>query len=139
MKPIATGVAASVLAVVATTGAMAQSPYDDAYCRQFADQQTAALRAQAGNQAAGSTFMGALLGAGVGAAVGGGRGAAIGAGTGAFVGGASGSAQAQQMNDYATQQYYAYYQQCMASRGAAPPPPPAYPPNGYPPGGYPPR
>src|SRR6202030_1860132 len=95
----------------------------DAPCRQYADQQTAALRAQAGNQAVGSAVVGTVLGAGIGAAVGGGRGAAIGAGTGAVVGGASGAANAQATSDYANQQYYAYYNQCMQQRSG---PAPAY-------------
>jgi hypothetical protein len=132
MKPIATGVVGGVLVALATTGALAQTPYDDAVCRQYADQNTAGLRAQAGNQAVGSTLLGAALGAGIGAAIGGGRGAAIGAGSGALVGGVGGSANAQATADYANQQYYAYYQQCMASRAPAPPPP-GYAPPGYPP------
>lgn len=81
MRPVATGVIGGVLAVLGSASAMAQG-YADATCRQYADQQTAALRAQAGNQAVGSAVVGTVLGAGIGAAVGGGRGAAIGAGTG---------------------------------------------------------
>jgi len=131
MKPIATGVAGGLLVALATTGAMAQTPYDDAVCRQYANQNTAALRAQAGDQAVGGTVVGALLGAGIGAAVGGGRGAAIGAGTGAIVGTGAGVANAQATSDYANQQYAAYYQQCMASRTPAAPAP-GYPPQpGY--------
>ncbi len=132
MRPAAIGVVGGVLAVLASTAAMAQTAYDDATCRQYADQNTASLRAQAGNEAAGSAVVGGLLGAGIGAAVGGGRGAAIGAGTGAVVGGASGAANAQATSDYANQQYYAYYNQCMASRRG----PPAYQPQpGYSGGG----
>lgn len=134
MKPIVTGVLGGVMAALAATGALAQTAYDDAACRQYADQNTAALRAQAGNQAVGGTLGGALLGAGIGAAIGGGRGAAIGAGTGAIVGTGAGAANAQATSDYANQQYWGYYNQCMASRSG---PPPAYPPQpGYPPPGY---
>ena len=131
MKPIVSGITAGILAVCTAGAALAQSPYDDAVCRQYADQNTAALRAQAGNQAAGGALGGALLGAGIGAALGGGRGAAIGAGAGAITGGAAGSANAQATADYANQQYWAYYNSCMASRRPGPPPP-AY---GYPPQG----
>jgi uncharacterized protein YcfJ len=138
MKPIATGVIGGIMAALAATSALAQTPYDDMTCRQFADQQTAGLRAQASNQAVGSTVGGALLGAGIGAAIGGGRGAAIGAGAGAVTGGAAGSANAQATNDYANQQYWAYYQQCMASRTPTAPAYPAQQQGGYPaqPGGY---
>jgi uncharacterized protein YcfJ len=123
MQKFATGVASGVLVALTATGALAQTAYDDATCRQYADQNTAALRAQAQDQAVGGTVVGTLLGAGIGAAIGGGRGAAIGAGTGAIVGTGTGAANAQQTADYANQQYYAYYQQCMASRAPAAPPP----------------
>jgi uncharacterized protein YcfJ len=122
MKRIATGVASGVMVALTATAALAQTAYDDATCRQYADQQTAALRAQAQNQAVGGTIVGGLLGAGIGAAIGGGRGAAIGAGTGAIVGTGTGMANAQATDDYANQQYAAYYQQCMASRTPAPGP-----------------
>jgi hypothetical protein len=128
MKRIATGVASGVMVALTATAALAQTGYDDAVCRQYADQNTAALRAQAQNQAVGGTIVGGLLGAGIGAAVGGPRGAAIGAGTGAIVGTGTGMANAQSTSDYANQQYYAYYQQCMASRTQAAPPPQGYPP-----------
>jgi uncharacterized protein YcfJ len=117
MKPI-TGVLGGALALLATTGAMAQQ-YDPT-CQQWASQQAAAV---ANNQQAGSTLGGALLGAGIGAAIGGGRGAAIGAG--ALTGAGAGAAQAQ---DAGNQAYWSYYNQCMASRSA-----PAYQP-GYQPG-----
>ena len=133
MKLIAAGVLGGVMVALAASSALAQTAYDDAICRQYADQNTAALQAQAGNQAVGGTIVGALLGAGIGAAVGGGRGAAIGAGAGAIAGTGAGAAKAQATSDYAAQEYYAYYNQCMASRSA---PPPAYPPPGYPPPGY---
>ena len=49
MKPITMGVIAGTLAAVTLGGgAIAQNPYaDDIACRQYADQQTAGLRAQA--------------------------------------------------------------------------------------------
>ena len=128
MKSLTTGVIGGALALLATaTCAMAQTAYDDAVCRQYADQSTAGLRAQANNQAVGGTLGGALLGAGLGAAIGGGRGAAIGAGAGALTGAGAGAANAQNAGNQA---YWGYYNQCMASRSA---PPPAY---GAPPPGY---
>lgn len=113
--------------------AWAQSAYDDAACRQYADAQTAPMRAQASNQAVGNTLLGAGLGAAIGGAVGGGRGAGIGAASGAVLGTMGGAANAQGANDYIAQQYSGYYYSCMRARSAPPPgyaPAPAY---GYPP------
>ena len=127
----------AVLAVLTSTGAMAQSYYDDQACRQYADQQIAPLRDQVNSQAFGSALLGAGVGAAIGGAVGGGRGAGIGAASGAIVGGSAGAANAQNASAYLQQQYNAYYAQCMAAR--LPPPPPYYAP-GYPPApgyGYP--
>lgn len=140
MRPVKTSLAASVLAALMTsTAAMAQSYYDDQACRQYANQQVAALQGQANAQAFGSTLLGAGLGAAIGGAVGGGRGAGIGAASGALLGGTAGVANAQNAAGYAQQQYNAYYSQCMASRRPPPPssyaPPPAYAPApGYAPG-----
>jgi hypothetical protein len=130
-------VIAVLLAVTSLGGnAVAQSYYDDRACRQYADQQTAALQAQAGSQAVGSALLGAGLGAALGGAIGGGRGAGIGAASGAIAGTGIGAASAQNTAAYAQQQWYAVYSQCMQARQA---PPPAYPPGyGAPSGGYPP-
>jgi uncharacterized protein YcfJ len=125
MKRIATGVVSGVMVALTATAALAQTAYDDATCRQWASQQASYAQAQANNQAVGSTLLGAALGAGIGAAIGGGRGAAIGAGTGAIVGTGTGIANAQ---DAGSQAYYAYYQQCMASRTPAAAAPQGYPP-----------
>jgi hypothetical protein len=125
MRPVKTSLVAAVLAVLTTsTGAMAQSYYDDQACRQYAGQQVAAIQGQANAQAIGSTLLGAGLGAAIGGAVGGGRGAGIGAASGGVLGGATGIANAQNAAGYAPQQYNAYYSQCMAAR--TPPPPPSY-------------
>ncbi len=144
MKSVTTSFIGAVLAMFSTsTGAMAQSYYDDQACRQYADAAVAPLRNQAGAQAGAEAFGSALLGAGVGAAiggaVGGGRGAGIGAASGAIVGGSAGAANAQNTAAYVQQQYNAYYAQCMSSR-SAPPPPYGAPPPGYAPapGYYPP-
>jgi hypothetical protein len=136
MRPVKTSLAASILAALTTsTAAMAQSYYDDQACRQYANQQVAAIQGQANSQALGSTLLGAGLGAAIGGAVGGGRGAGIGAASGGVLGGATGIANAQNTAAYAPQQYNAYYSQCMAART---PPPPAYgaPGPGYPPPAY---
>jgi hypothetical protein len=124
MRPVKTSFVVAGLAVLtASTGAMAQSYYDDQACRQYAGQQVAALQGQANAQAFGGTLLGAGLGAAIGGAVGGGRGAGIGAASGAVLGGATGVANAQNAAGYAPQQYNAYYSQCMAART---PPPPSY-------------
>jgi len=120
MKPFATGMIAAVLALAATTSAMAQTAYDDATCRNYASQNASAAQAQANSNAVGSTLGGALLGAGLGAAIGGGRGAAIGAASGAVVGTGAGAAQAQGAGDQA---YWQAYNYCMSTRAPAPPPP----------------
>ena len=127
-----------IFAVLTSTGAMAQSYYDDQACRQYADQQVAPLRDQVNSQAFGSALLGAGVGAAIGGAVGGGRGAGIGAASGAVVGGGAGAANAQNASAYLQQQYNTYYAQCMASRRPAPPygAPPGYAPApgyGYPP------
>jgi hypothetical protein len=114
-------VSAVLAAIAVSTGAMAQSYYDDQACRQFADAQVAPLRDQANSQAIGSTILGAGLGAAFGAAVGGGRGAGIGAASGAIVGTGIGAANAQNAACYLQQQYNGYYAQCMASRRYPPP------------------
>jgi hypothetical protein len=126
MRPVKTSFVASVLAVTMSTAVMAQSYYYDQACRQYADQQVAAIQGQANAQAFGSTLLGAGLGAAIGGAVGGGRGAGIGAASGAVLGGATGVANAQNAAGYAPQQYNAYYSQCMAAR--TPPPASYYPP-----------
>ena len=130
MRPVKTSVAASILAALTTsTAAMAQSYYDDQACRQYANQQVAAIQGQANAQAFGSTLLGAGLGAAIGGAVGGGRGAGIGAASGAVLGGATGVANAQNAAGYLPQQYNAYYAQCMAAGDPAlTAPPPAYAP-----------
>jgi len=127
MRPVKTSFVAGVLAALTTsTAVMAQSYYDDQACRQYANQQVAALQGQANAQAFGSTLLGAGLGAAIGGAVGGGRGAGIGAASGAVLGGATGVANAQNAAGYAPQQYNAYYSQCTAAR--TPPPSPGYAP-----------
>ena len=144
MRSVTLSSVAAVL-LMASTGAMAQSPYDDQACRQYADAQTAPLRNQANTNAVGSTLLGAGLGAAIGGAVGGGRGAGIGAASGAVLGGGAGVVGTQNAQAALQQQYNAYYSQCMAARTSPPPAyntqPPAYAPAaGYPqPPAYPPN
>jgi hypothetical protein len=128
MKPVTTrlgGAGAVLAALIASSGAMAQTYADDMACRQYADSQIAPLRDQANANAVGSTLLGAGLGAALGAAAGGGRGAGIGAASGAVVGTGIGAANAQNNAAYLQQQYNAYYAQCMQARAA---PAPAYAP-----------
>ena len=94
MRAVTPRFVGAVLAVLTSTGAMAQSYYDDQACRQYADQQVALLRDQVNSQALGSALLGAGVGAALGGAVGGGRGAGIGAASGAIVGGSAGAAGA---------------------------------------------
>jgi uncharacterized protein YcfJ len=132
MKRIATGVLSGVLVALTATAALAQTPYDDQVCRQWASQNANYAQAQANNNTAGSALGGALLGAGLGAAIGGGRGAAIGAASGAVVGTGAGAAQAQGAGNNA---YYQAYNYCMSTR--TPAPAPAYgAPQGYGQPGY---
>jgi hypothetical protein len=119
-------IAALLALTTASASAVAQSYYDDQACRQYADQQTAPLRAQAGSQAVGSALLGAGLGAALGGAIGGGRGAGIGAASGAIAGTGVGAANAQNAAAYIQQQYNAFYAQCMQARQSPPAYPPAY-------------
>jgi len=131
MRSVTASFAGTVL-LLASSGAIAQSYYDDQACRQYADAQTAPLQNQASFQALGGTLLGAGLGAALGGAIGGGRGAGIGAASGAVVGGGASVANAQNAGAYLQQQYNAYYSQCMAARTSPPPaynaPPPTYAP-----------
>jgi outer membrane lipoprotein SlyB len=132
MGSLAKGLVGAALLTIAIGGtAAAQYPpsyADDMACRQYADQASAGVRAQADASTVGNTLGGAALGAALGAAIGGGRGAGIGAASGAVAGTSLGAANAPAAA-YSVQQWYAYYyQQCMASRQPAPP---AYAPQPY--------
>jgi hypothetical protein len=50
-------VGSALTALTVSTGAMAQSYYDDQACRQFADAQVAPLRDQVNSQAIGGTLL----------------------------------------------------------------------------------
>jgi len=100
---------------------------DQAACEQYADEQVAASRKEANQQAVGTALIGTALGAGLGAAAGdAGVGAAAGAaaGTGIAAGNAQGAAQTIQ------QRYDIAFSQCMYAKGEAVPgyePPPVAP------------
>jgi len=111
--------AAVLVVVAASTGAMAQSPYyDDLACRQYADAQIAPLRDQANAQ----TSAARCLAPGLGChrrrdrrravALG------IGAASGAIVGTGAGAPTPRTRRGYLQQQYNAYYAQCMSARSA---------------------
>lgn len=93
-----------------------QFQYDQATCKQYADDQTRG-QAEAANQT--GFFEGAggtLLGAGLGAAIGGGRGAAIGAASGAVAGTAVGATTSGQKQHSIQQQYNDAYVACMVAK-----------------------
>jgi uncharacterized protein YcfJ len=90
---------------------------EDAFCRQFAQQQVAGTTEQANNAQLGTAALGTVLAAGLGAAMGGGQGAAVGAGIGALGGTAIGSEQAQRGAFSAQQRFNLAYSQCMYSYG----------------------
>jgi uncharacterized protein YcfJ len=96
-----------------------QFRFDDASCRQYADQQiggSAAAKA-AEQQAVQSAVIGAAVGALAGAALGGSRGAGVGAGTGLVVGSAVGSSEANASGYAAQRRYDQAYVQCMYAAG----------------------
>lgn len=70
MKLVATKWTAVFVTLTMSTGAIAQSYYDDQACRQYADARTAPLRDQANSEAVGGALLGAGLGAALGAAAG---------------------------------------------------------------------
>jgi uncharacterized protein YcfJ len=111
---------------------------DQAYCKQFAEQQVAGQAENQNQRAVGVAVVGTVLGAGLGAAVGGGRGAGIGAASGALVGTGIGAGNSQGGQFTIQQQYDNAFSQCMYAKGNqvpgfqpvafAPPPPPPPPP-----------
>ena len=108
-----TAVLGGAVALLTATSAMAQTWQDEAVCRQWASQYASWAQAQANNNAVGSAFGGALLGAGIGAIAGGGRGAAIGAGAGGFTGASAGGARAQGVGN---QVWFDAFSYCMSTR-----------------------
>ena len=112
--------------------------YDNASCRQYAQQAVAGQAQNANTRAVGAAAIGTVLGAGLGAAIGGGRGAAIGAGSGAIAGTGVGMSSSANEQYSIQQQYDNAFAQCMYAKGEmvpgygpmmvnAPPPPPSGP------------
>jgi hypothetical protein len=121
-----------------------QFQYEQAGCKQYADQSVAGQSQNANQRAAGTaaigTLLGAALGAGIGAAAGNaGAGAAIGAGAGLAGGAGLGASTSSRTQLSIQDQYNNAYAQCMYAKGnlvpgygpmtqqPPPPPPPAYP------------
>lgn len=109
--------------------------YDQASCKQFAEQSVSGQAQNANTRAVGAAAIGTVLGAGLGAAIGGGRGAAIGAGSGAVAGTGLGMGSSSNEQYSIQQQYDNAFAQCMYAKGNmvpgygpmmvnAPPPPP---------------
>lgn len=108
--------------------------FDQAGCRQFAEQSVAGQAQNANNRAVGAAALTTVLGAGLGAAIGGGRGAGIGAASGLVGGAAIGGAGSSNQQFTIQQQYDNAFAQCMFAKGnmvpgfgpmmVEPPPPP---------------
>jgi hypothetical protein len=122
--------------------------YDQAGCKQFAEQSVAGQAQNANMRGLAAGAITTALGAGLGGAIGGGSGAGIGAAGGAVAGGALGAGSSGNAQVGIQEQYNNAYAQCMYAKGnavpgygpmmvqspGAPPPPPGYPPpSAYPP------
>src|SRR5262249_46445142 len=94
-----------------------QFTYDQAGCKQFAEQSVAGQAQNANNRAVGAAALTTVLGAGLGAAIGGGRGAGIGAASGALGGTAIGANMSSNEQMGIQQQYDNAFAQCMYAKG----------------------
>lgn len=109
-----------------------QFNYDDAVCRQYANDQASGVVQGSNDNTVRSGVVGTAIGAVAGGLIGGGRGAAVGAGTGLVVGSAVGANSNRNSNYDAQNRYDMVYADCMRSRGNRvesgypPPPPPGY-------------
>lgn len=128
----------SVMALPGTGKSFEQFRFDDADCRQYAQQQTGGVERAASDAGVRSAAVGTVVGAVAGAAIGGHEGAGIGAGSGLLVGSMAGTGAAQS-SAYGTQHNYDNaFVQCMYAKGHKVPvsgafardlaPPPYYPP-----------
>jgi hypothetical protein len=93
-----------------------QFQFDQATCKQYADDQTRGQAERANQTGFLEGAGGTILGAGLGAAIGGGRGAAIGAASGAVAGTAVGAHTSSQVQGGIQQQYNDAYVACMVSK-----------------------
>src|SRR5262249_55806301 len=94
-----------------------QFTYDQAGCKQFAEQSVAGQAQNANNRAVGAAVLTTALGAGLGAAIGGGRGAGIGAASGALGGPAIRANMSSGEQGGIQQQYDNAFAQCMYAKG----------------------
>lgn len=91
--------------------------FDQAGCKQFAEQAVAGQAQEANLKGVGAAALTTALGAGLGAAIGGGRGAGIGAASGALGGAGIGAmTSGNQQNDIQSQ-YNNAFAQCMYAKG----------------------
>ncbi|HEX5327327.1 MAG TPA: peptidoglycan-binding domain-containing protein [Acetobacteraceae bacterium] len=91
--------------------------YDQAGCKQFAEQSVAGQAQNANMRGLAVGVVGTALGAGLGGAIGGGRGAGIGAASGALGGGALGAGSSANAQYGIQEQYDNAYAQCMYAKG----------------------
>src|SRR3954470_4507028 len=110
--------------------------YDQASCKQFAEQSVAGQAQNANTRAVGGAALTTVLGAGLGAAIGGGHGAGIGAASGALGGAGIGAMSSSGQQLGIQEQYNNAFAQCMYAKGemvpgygpmmVQSPPPPSY-------------
>ena len=112
----------SVIVMPGSGKSFEQFQYDDAACRQWAQQQSGDAATSANQSTAAGAVIGTVIGAGLGAAIGAaagnpGAGAAIGAGGGLLGGTAVGANAGAYSAATVQRRYDAAYQQCMYSKG----------------------
>jgi hypothetical protein len=91
--------------------------YDQASCKQFAEQSVAGQAQNANVRGVGGAALTTALGAGLGAAIGGGRGAGIGAAGGALGGAGVGAMSSSGAQVGIQEQYNNAFAQCMYAKG----------------------
>jgi hypothetical protein len=91
--------------------------FDQAGCKQFAEQAVAGQAQNANLRGVGAAALTTALGAGLGAAIGGGRGAGIGAAAGGLGGGALGAGTSANAQGSIQDQYNNAFAQCMYTKG----------------------
>jgi hypothetical protein len=91
--------------------------YDQASCKQFAQQAVAGQAENANMRGVGGAALTTVLGAGLGAAIGGGRGAGIGAASGALGGAGIGAMSSSGQQGGIQEQYNNAFAQCMYAKG----------------------
>jgi hypothetical protein len=107
----------TVMVMPAPGRSLEQFQFDQAGCRQFAEQAVSGQAQNANLRGVGAAALTTALGAGLGAAIGGGHGAGIGAAGGALGGAGIGAATSSNAQVSIQDQYNAAYAQCMYTRG----------------------